>query len=72
VEARIHGMEGSDFAWLCDPQTNGGLMIAVHPSAAAKVEMILEQAGVKAYAIGRFHNESEGIRCTRSVPSAPK
>jgi selenophosphate synthase len=64
-------MEGPDFAWLCDPQTNGGLMVAVQSSSAAKVEMVLEQAGVKAYAIGRFHDELEGIRCTRAVPSAP-
>jgi len=71
VESRVYGMEGPDFAWLCDPQTNGGLMVAVHPSAAAKVGMVLEQAGVKAYAIGRFHDEMQGIRCTRAVPSAP-
>jgi len=71
VESRVSGMEGPDFAWLCDPQTNGGLLIAVHPSASLRVEMVLEQAGVKAYAIGRFQNETEGIRCTRSVPSAP-
>jgi selenide,water dikinase len=71
VEARVTGLEGPEFAWLCDPQTNGGLLVAVHPSAAAKVELVLDQAGVKAYGIGRFHDESEGIRCLRAVPSAP-
>lgn len=70
VESKVQGMQGEDFAWLCDPQTNGGLLVAVDPDAAVKVEAVLEAAGVRAACIGCFNEEQEGIRCLKAVPSA--
>lgn len=70
VESRVQGVQGEDFAWLCDPQTNGGLLVAVDPEASVKVEAILESAGVRWACIGRFTEDHEGIRCVKAVPSA--
>jgi selenide,water dikinase len=70
VESKVQGMQGEDFAWLCDPQTNGGLLVAVDPDAAVKVEAVLEAAGVRTACIGCFNEDQEGIRCLKAVPSA--
>ncbi len=37
---------------LCDPQTNGGLLFAVHPEASADVQAILTEEGVDVWTIG--------------------
>ena len=41
-------------ALLCDPQTSGGLLIAVAPSAAEEVEELLSKAGLPHAAIGEL------------------
>jgi len=38
----------------CDPQTSGGLLIAVQPENAAELESILQKAGVHAQSIGEL------------------
>ena len=45
---------------LCDPQTSGGLMIAVHESAAGQLERELESRGVLAARIGRCTSGERG------------
>ncbi len=44
---------------LCDPQTSGGLLIAVQKEAAQKVEEILKARGLYAEAIGEIIEQSE-------------
>ncbi len=39
---------------LCDPQTSGGLMIAVAPSAIAEVKSLLAKEGLQAESFGKF------------------
>ncbi len=39
---------------LCDPQTSGGLLIAVHPDAKSEVQNILSNEGLWAEPIGRM------------------
>jgi selenide,water dikinase len=39
---------------LCDPQTSGGLLIAVKPEACAKVESLLKDAGLHAQPMGEL------------------
>lgn len=42
----------NDRLWLCDPQTSGGLLIAVEPYATAEVETLLTQAALFSQSIG--------------------
>jgi len=44
---------------LCDPQTSGGLLIAVKKEAAQKVELILRNKGLHAEPIGELIEKSE-------------
>jgi selenide,water dikinase len=44
---------------LCDPQTSGGLLIAVKKEAAQKVESILKSRGLFAEPIGELIEKSE-------------
>lgn len=39
---------------LCDPQTSGGLLVAVAPEQAQQIESLLEQAGLNSEPIGRL------------------
>ena len=47
---------------LFDPQTSGGLLVAVDGQAAAAVEAALEAAGVRASRIGRTERFTPGVR----------
>lgn len=47
-------------AILCDPQTSGGLLIAVEPNAIAEVETLLKKHGIEPVAIG-FLTEREEV-----------
>ena len=47
-------------AVLCDPQTSGGLLIAVAPDATGEVAAVLEQAGIEARSIGRIAERAGG------------
>jgi selenide,water dikinase len=46
---------------LCDPQTSGGLLIAVKKEAAQKVESILKSKGLYAEPIGKLIEKSEAL-----------
>ncbi|NRA25199.1 MAG: selenide, water dikinase SelD, partial [Oleispira sp.] len=39
---------------LCDPQTSGGLLIAVEPESAAELEELLSREGLYAQPIGEL------------------
>lgn len=47
---------------LCDPQTSGGLLIAVEPSEVAKIKDIAQQQGVLLQSIGKLLPHRE--KCT--------
>lgn len=60
-------MEGaSDFDrdLLCDPQTSGGLLIAVRPDAGAAVEQALHEAGCHAAPVGEVVAGTGRVRLT--------
>jgi selenide,water dikinase len=44
---------------LCDPQTSGGLLIAVEDSAIAEVEALLKNNGMQAQSFGKLIKQSE-------------
>lgn len=44
---------------LCDPQTSGGLLIAVTPEASPQVQQLLQQAGLPSNIIGTLVESSE-------------
>lgn len=49
---RVAPVEGFARDILCDPQTSGGLLVAVAPEAAGKVEALLTAAGLPSAAVG--------------------
>lgn len=44
---------------LCDPQTSGGLMIAVHPDAIQEVESLLINNGIEPVCFGEFTDQGQ-------------
>ena len=50
----ISAMTDEQKAILCDPQTSGGLLIAVRPQAVEKVQQIAKQANVPLFRVGRL------------------
>ncbi|MDG4868446.1 selenide, water dikinase SelD [Guyparkeria sp. 1SP6A2] len=59
-----HLGEMSDFARavVCDPQTSGGLLVAVRPDEADRVASLLEAEGLHATPVGHLREEAEGPR----------
>jgi len=47
---------------LCDPQTSGGLLIAVEPHGQQDIETLLSLADIDAQVIGRLHPYTSGPR----------
>ena len=47
-------------ALLCDPQTSGGLLIAVEAESASQVERLLRAAGIEPMCIGALHERQSG------------
>jgi selenide,water dikinase len=51
----------SDESWrsiLCDPQTSGGLLIAVEESSVEELEEVFKQAGIFEVSIGHLSKEA--------------
>lgn len=48
-------------AILCDPQTSGGLLIAVRPQAVEKVQNLAKQRQVPLYRVGRLLEKAENL-----------
>lgn len=55
---KSEGIVGMELVKFCDPQTNGGLMVAVKPKSQKAFESILEQQQQKAWLIGEFNPQS--------------
>ena len=47
-------------AVVCDPQTSGGLLVAVRPDAADEVAALLAEAGLHAAPIGTMQEDADG------------
>ncbi|MGB1076440.1 MAG: selenide, water dikinase SelD [Flavobacteriales bacterium] len=65
---RISPIEGFDRNLLCDPQTSGGLLVAVDPSASGAMEDLLRRNGMPAEPLGQILSDpcppSDGV-CIR-------
>jgi selenide, water dikinase len=63
VGERLEAAPGVDEALVhlgCDPQTSGGLLIAVAPERLEQLKQALERRGAGAFVIGKFIGPSEG------------
>ena len=49
----------SDKLILCDPQTSGGLLIAVEPYAISEVEKLLKENDIDAQALGYLEDRKD-------------
>ena len=47
-------------ALLCDPQTSGGLLIAVEPEGEGAVRQVLHEAGIEPHCIGELTTRTQG------------
>ncbi len=56
--AKSEGIIGMELVKFCDPQTNGGLMVAINPKSQKAFESLLEQHQQKAWLIGEFAAQS--------------
>jgi selenide,water dikinase len=62
-DPKVSGITGDSLLTLCDPQTNGGLLIAVDPRSKSEFESILKKNGFEEFSepIGRFSRKREKI-----------
>jgi selenide,water dikinase len=54
ISQHIFGTDGQSRALLCDPQTSGGLLVAVDPADADQVSQLLKSAGCYPLPIGEL------------------
>jgi selenide,water dikinase len=54
-------MTAQNMQVLCDPQTGGGLLIAVDPTSADEVSKLLIDNGISAQPIGKCVGQSDKI-----------
>lgn len=59
--SRVKLSDPSQKALLCDPQTSGGLLVAVEPNAGPEVENLLRNQGLHCKPIGRLMPETEWL-----------
>lgn len=62
-EKHVKGINGPEFISLCDPQTSGGLLIAVDPTAIKELEVIFKQSDISSFLkpIGRVTGKMEYV-----------
>ncbi|EMS31089.1 Selenide,water dikinase [Mariniradius saccharolyticus AK6] len=58
---KTEGINGMELVKFCDPQTNGGLMVAVDPKSQKAFESFLEKHRQKAWLIGEFIAQSAKV-----------
>jgi selenide,water dikinase len=58
--AKLGALTDEQRALLCDPQTSGGLLIAVEPHGVAALEAVLSEAGIAPVCIGELHPRQDG------------
>lgn len=56
---KVSGIEGANLLTMCDPQTNGGLLFAVHPSSKNEILTLFQKENLPLYEIGIFTNTNE-------------
>jgi selenide, water dikinase len=59
--AKTKGVVGMDLVKLCDPQTSGGLMLAVDPEQLDWFLQAMEEADQPIWQIGRFVEKTESV-----------
>ena len=59
--AKTKGVVGMDLVKLCDPQTSGGLMLAVDPANQSWFEDAMKQQGQVIWEIGKFIEKGEFV-----------
>jgi selenide,water dikinase len=57
--SRVKGMEGTQFILLCDPQTSGGLLVAVDPASVPEFVDLLKKNGIPSEPIGEIVEKRE-------------
>lgn len=60
-EAKVTGVDGERLLTLCDPQTNGGLLIAVAPEAEQVFRLMAEEAGQPVWRVGELVERGEKV-----------
>jgi len=62
-DPKVSGITGDSLLTLCDPQTNGGLLIAVDPASKNDFEKFLREEGFENFAepIGLFKKKDEKV-----------
>ncbi len=62
-DPKVSGITGDSLLTLCDPQTNGGLLITVNPAAKKEVEQLLINEGLMEFAspIGVMKEKGEKV-----------
>jgi selenide,water dikinase len=63
---QISPMTQEQKALLCDPQTNGGLLMAVLPEAVTRLKEVAQQIECPLYPIGRFGLKKKHYICIRT------
>lgn len=62
-DSKVSGITGDSLLTLCDPQTNGGLLITIHPDHKNEFEDILRKEGMQKFAqpIGKMKKKEEKV-----------
>lgn len=62
-DPKVSGITGDSLLTLCDPQTNGGLLITVDPGSKTQFEQLLKTEGLADYAepIGSMKKKTEKV-----------
>jgi len=58
---KVSGITAESLLTLCDPQTNGGLLVCVQEDACPEFERFMQHQGMPAYRIGRITEPSETL-----------
>ncbi|MDP2325931.1 MAG: AIR synthase-related protein, partial [Gammaproteobacteria bacterium] len=57
--AKVSTLTGPQLFTLCDPQTSGGLLIAIEPEGRQELFALCEQSGTELYPIGKMLKKGE-------------
>jgi selenide,water dikinase len=60
-QEKVEGIGSESLLTLCDPQTSGGLLISVAPSATESVEDVLRHQGLPVHCIGKLITRGEKL-----------
>jgi selenide, water dikinase len=54
IENKVAGINGESLLTLCDPQTNGGLLLAIAPEHDSDFVQIISSLHAAVYKVGKF------------------